>query len=255
VVNPHLSPDGSQVVFFGSTTEDLFLFDLATSRLRRLTDDDKFFNRHPQWTETGWILYSSDREGSWDVWAIRPDGSDRTRLTESSDPEFLALWAPRIRQAWIRTITGDPLVRSIEEPGTAGPPRLGPATPAPTCQGSRFFPLTLSPSGNRVIGFSSCGQARSAFWIHDLASGNFTHLFPLLPYTSPCWIDDDRLVLPGRDIVVVETSGEVLYREPVSPTDPIQVVRCNVTPDGTRLIMNAYSIESDVWLAELGGVE
>ena len=81
--NPSWSPDGTKIVLHGNHDFDagedseLWIFDVASESLTRLTDnsvDDEF----PDWSPDGaWIAYTADRAN---LHAIRPDGSDLTPL-------------------------------------------------------------------------------------------------------------------------------------------------------------------------------
>ncbi len=253
VSNPLLSPSGRLLAFHDESSQGLFVLDLENSSVRRLVQGGDSANRHAKWSAGGWIVFSSDRGGSYDIWAVRPDGSGMTPLTNTPDQALLLpLWASSAGVAWGSDGGRSHTLMRIESEGGTEPPRVGPQTPAPTCEGSDFYPYALSPDGNRIVGFSPCGTAEYSFWILDLTTDAFEELYPFMEYAHPCWLDNERLVLPGRDLVIVDLDGEVLYNEPISPRDPEIPVRCSVTPDGKSLIMNSYSVDSDVWLAEFG---
>ncbi len=63
IFNPTWSPDGSSVCFsaLAGGATDLFLYDLKTEKLRRLTDD-VFGDIHPAWSPDGkWIVFVTER--------------------------------------------------------------------------------------------------------------------------------------------------------------------------------------------------
>ncbi len=52
-------------------------------------------DRCPRWSPDGQrIVFESNRAGSWDLWLIRPDGSDLRRLTDAPGDERFPAWGP-----------------------------------------------------------------------------------------------------------------------------------------------------------------
>jgi Tol biopolymer transport system component len=49
----------------------------------------------PAWSPDGdWIAFASNHEGNYDIYLIRPDGSELTRITESPEQELSVGWGP-----------------------------------------------------------------------------------------------------------------------------------------------------------------
>lgn len=88
------SPDGRKIAFARShftgdperPFSDVWLKDLATGEEHQLTRDMKYVG-YTQWSPRGdWIVFASDAHGAgqydFDVYVVRPDGTDLRRLTE-----------------------------------------------------------------------------------------------------------------------------------------------------------------------------
>lgn len=84
-MNPQLSPDGNQLVFF-SDREDginqIYGLEIATPEdVRRLTDDGAS-DYDPAYMSDGSIVYKSNKDdGYGDIWRMNADGSERRNLT------------------------------------------------------------------------------------------------------------------------------------------------------------------------------
>lgn len=86
LASPRFSPDGTQVVFLEKRhgAFELRLFDLATGTSLWLTDDSSQ-DLTPAFDADGRVLFSSDRSGTFDVYALAPQTGDIKRLTRSRD--------------------------------------------------------------------------------------------------------------------------------------------------------------------------
>ena len=50
--------------------------------------ENPFLNINPAWSPDGaWITFESRREGGADIWVMRPDGTEQTRLTSGAGDE------------------------------------------------------------------------------------------------------------------------------------------------------------------------
>jgi TolB protein len=77
---PSWSPDGKKLVY--KRGKQLVILDLADGRLFNLTDGSHYDN-FPQWSPKGdVIMFTSDREGGFRLYTVRPDGTGVRRLTD-----------------------------------------------------------------------------------------------------------------------------------------------------------------------------
>ncbi len=77
---PSISPDGAQVVF--SWRGDLWIASSDGGQARRLTSHPAS-ETNSAWSPDGdWIAFNSQRDGSNDIWMIRPNGTDVRQVSE-----------------------------------------------------------------------------------------------------------------------------------------------------------------------------
>ncbi|MEC9374017.1 MAG: DPP IV N-terminal domain-containing protein, partial [Planctomycetota bacterium] len=115
--DPDLSPDGRSIVFRSDRDGpwDLYIMNLDGANVRRLTNHRE--NDHlkgyggegpARFSPDGSkILFMSHRHGSWDLYTIRPDGSDLTRLTFDDSDESYGAWSPDGRFIAFNSNRGD----------------------------------------------------------------------------------------------------------------------------------------------------
>ena len=87
---PSWSPDGTRLVF--KRGRQLVVMSLFDRTIVPLTDDTHYSN-FPQWSSSGdHILFTSNRDGSFELYTIRPDGTDLRRLTATPGDNAHASW-------------------------------------------------------------------------------------------------------------------------------------------------------------------
>ena len=92
--NHGFSSDGSQLLFASNYQArkrfegHIYLMDLATQRVTRLTTED--YNEHAQFSPDGstiaWISTTGNRNNGTDYWFMNPDGSNKRRVTWFNQP-------------------------------------------------------------------------------------------------------------------------------------------------------------------------
>lgn len=94
--HPDWSADGQRIVFAsqeGSFVEELYVIDVATGQIERLTDNG-YAEQNPVWLPDGRLMFTSDREVIRSIWVMNADGREATRLTPRNLEADAAVWRP-----------------------------------------------------------------------------------------------------------------------------------------------------------------
>lgn len=96
---PCWSPDHKHLCAV-STTERLFVVDVFSKKVTQILQVDGTYCHQPDWSPDGeWISFATDRDSNVEIYKVRPDGTELTRLTESPGLDAHPRWSPDAR--WI----------------------------------------------------------------------------------------------------------------------------------------------------------
>ena len=238
------SPDQRSIAYTTSGQEDLFVVKVDGTRLRQMTSDPAR-DRGPVWSPNGKTLYFySDRNGAYDVWSIRADGSELTRVTDETlfrgqgkHGVYAPTGSPDGRTLAVDTTLGPALIR-LDQPMSK---RLQPIS-------ANFQSPEWSPDGKQLIGSTGNG----GFGVYSLQ----THLFqPLLNRgIYPQFLADGKRILffdkDGPSVIDVG-SKRVTVSPAVLPGaawDDAKVLR-RLSMDGSTLYVSQRIEQGDVWIA------
>ncbi len=104
--SPSWSPDGKQVAYrvTKGPVRGLHILDLATGKSRKLETGSEY-DVFPDWSPRGdWIAFTSKRDGDYEIYRIRPDGSGLQRLTHAPGKNAHSSFSPDGK--WIAFSTG-----------------------------------------------------------------------------------------------------------------------------------------------------
>ncbi|MCF3641932.1 hypothetical protein LXM94_18345 [Rhizobium sp. TRM95111] len=103
------SPDGATLCYCGIRNQEFDIYTIAVTggAERRLTFAEGR-NDGPDWSADGdWIYFNSSRTGRMQIWRIRPDGRDVTRVTDSPYGDWFPHPAPDGRTLLVLSYDGD----------------------------------------------------------------------------------------------------------------------------------------------------
>ena len=251
--NPDPSPDGQLVAFYSSQPEEsIYVSRADMGGLRQLTTDPAVIDRVPRWSpDAKWIAYFSNRQNAhYQVWKIRPDGSDIQQLTDAGDDVRYPVWAPYGSRMAV-TVIGrtpesgqvyvfDPNRRWQEQTPQQLPPLQTPRT--------LFLVNSWSADGEHLVG--QAGSVPQGIVTYSLRSGTYDRLTDFGEF--PVWLPDNRHVMfvsGGKDVFVVDTRTKIARKTFSVRRDVIGPVQ--LSRDGRSAYFSRRVTEADIWLVTL----
>ncbi len=248
--SPSWSPDGTQIAFTsGEQYSDPAILDVASGDVRTLCADgfdDVVVNGRAWVGDT--IAFSSDREGSDDIWTVSTESTDWTRVTPGPAREWGASWYPGGKRILFQSDrSGAFNLWSVNADGT----HLEQLTEGDFEDGD----ACVSPDGRTIV-FKSNRSGNWDIWLRH-EDGTLTNLTND-PYEdhNPSWSPDGRYVV--FDSNRADTDG-TLWALEVAGGELTQLT-ANLgydgapswSPDGRWLAFESdRDNQMDIWLLEL----
>ena len=205
IFDPSLSPDGSKAAF--TAVGDLWLADLATGGVSKLTDDPAI-DMSPAFSPDGkTVAFVSDRGGKSDIWTITLANQKLAQVTDLATPPFAPAYSPEgtrlaflqdSRQSIFLAGTVEVLDLKTRKQTRVGESLFGPSQPA------------WSPTGKTVA-----VVARHPFTSRFREGHNALLLMPASGKGELKWVSPVEDVSLGRrqwNRPAWSSKGEIIYR-------------------------------------------
>lgn len=229
----------------GEPQQDLFIANLTGAPLKRLTDDAAQ-DIIPRWSPDGkWIAFISDRSGKYEIWKVRPDGTELQAMTHEPGKEVIApVWSPDSSKLLyqIRNVNS-----FIVDATRLGSEQQSQALPGQPPEG--FLPWEWSPDGTMLAGWQPPmpQQERRGIVIYSFAQQRYDSLPGSGMY--PVWLNDNRRILYRENnalFLLDRTTGQ--SQKIYAVTSPNQLGHHQLSRDNRRLYFTSISIDADIWI-------
>jgi Tol biopolymer transport system component len=240
------------------TPEDLVLLRSDGSELRRLTHDVAK-DRGAAWSPDGErLLFSSTRDGLWEFYTLRADGSEPHRLTELGGAN-VGKWTPDGQSLTLLLIANrrrgevnDPVVQ-VAASGLATPENAETLALPPPIEA--FLPGGWSPSGRFLAGTDIAkGYKPLSVGAIEPATGLY-HASDLPLAREPYggfvgWLDDERYIARGATELAIVNAMNGTWRG-LAPIEG-DGAYLSLTDGGRLLVQETLATDGDIWLLEWG---
>lgn len=210
---PAWSPDGSQIAFYGASTEngnyDIYVINTDGTNLRNLTNSPDSDDRYPTWSPDGTrIAFHSNQNGDFDIFVIDAGGDSMRAVTTGSADDIGPDWSPDGTQIAYHTSQWDfPYELAILDLNSGQVRRLT------NNDDTNTFP-TWSPNGRQIVyNAISSIDASANIYVMDTDGSNRRQLtFDQERNVFPDWSADGTQIIFQRGLPDVSA----IYTIPVS---------------------------------------
>ncbi|MDX1387561.1 MAG: protein kinase [Acidobacteriota bacterium] len=229
--------------------ERIYIMEIDGSGRRKLVDDEHR-NRGPELSPDGrWVAFYTNRTGTYDIWAIRVDGTGlkpvSADITDINDPVWMA--DGNIAASAIGETLG---VFDLGDGGIEGLKGAAEIKPLP---GGEGFVVSAVSSDGQLFSGHLMAETPPALAVYSIQEGTVELVRDAdstVSGVTPRWIDDHRLVFwsaQRQAIVLWDMEKKTLRIIPDIP-GPSEVAFTN---GGRTAVVNLTTSESDIWLLTL----
>jgi len=256
-----VSPDGRWLALNNifERQQDIFVMRPDGTGLSRLSDD-LARDWSPRFTpDSSSLVFFSNRSGSYELWSIRLDGSNRTQLTDVPDGTVAyGMFAPDGRRVFVALMNRDVLLGSAPWPVTRKTATL---VKAQKVDESELMPSVWSRDGRWLAGplLPSSGSGMPAgLALYDITAGTVRRLNADAAGSDMAWMPDyKRVVYFTRTGKLVIQNIESLARHEIAVTLPLPPddIMWSIagSPDGRTIYYGAQQTEANIWKLERPG--
>jgi serine/threonine protein kinase len=250
-----LSEDGARVTYrTNGPRENIFVMRSDGSDRRRLTDDT-FRNRGPWWIRGDWVIFYSNRSGSYELWLMREDGTELRRLTNRTGISVVdPVVSPDGKQVAMSVRSSGGLsklaVTNVRDDWFT--PGAQPAPVSVETIADAFDPRGWSPDGTTIGGITFTPQGPVGGTC-SVKSGLVEHHEPMRAWNllGIAWLPDSRRVVSWDFLRNAAVLSDVDARETrVLPGIP-GPCELKLSRDGRTLLINRTLPEGKIWLLTL----
>jgi len=248
-----LSPDGERYVarWVHPTQEDIVVFNKDGSNMRALTDD-KFQDRRPRWFPDGQrVVFSSDRSGENQIWAINADGTGVRQLTfaavHGASTPVISPDGGRLAYLQRGNEGQTTCVINLNYGWQEQSPESFP--PVPSFRG-HFSPSDWSADGDKLIG-TFVNEDGNDEGIGTFSFTSRTYQKVLDSGSSPSWLKDNRkfIFIQKGTIYLGDTLSS--KAQPIFSPSSYVIQQPAIASDQKTLYFRFLQVEADVWSLSL----
>jgi Tol biopolymer transport system component len=259
-----LSPDGRWLAYSTAATggrpgfvrEEIVVAASDGSSRRSVAVSDSR-NRLPRWSPDGThIAFASDRDGGYQIYTVRADGSELQRMPATGLNAVYSAWSPDGKRLAVSTAVSKDMVMYIADwpPSAAKPEEI--STKIGEQEGN-FVPHSWSSDGSLLAGHI---QGRGG----DEPGGILVYRFATHDYetitTSGCyprWMPDNRHLVYAkvntRSLFVVDRVTKETREMPLDLRGTTMPFSFTLSHDGKTAYLVEEDLEADLWKFDLRG--
>ena len=259
--------DGPQKIAFSELFGDIFMMDVDVTRVRRITNEH--WNDSPSWSADGsQIVFSSDRDGDWEIFVMDERGKNVRQLTNNDDYDGVPHWSA----------DGSQIVFSSDRDGDSGIFVMDAdgVNVRQITSSEHVSSPSFSPDGKQIAFFSMSPNYKygtDMIWDEDVYSNIFVvdadgmNVQQLTGFSScfadsPMWSPDGKQIVFSRicfegqgdaqdersDILVMDADGANLTTATENGSYPVW------TSDGRQIAFTSYRYgEAEIFLMDADG--